>query len=290
MTTPAPIILATDLSANAALAARWARDFAAVSGAPIVLAHVVEINVPNWLRGAYSSLDDAAKREALESKVREWFENHCGTQADRVILTAGDPFEALHTIAEDEGAALLVVSRTGKGALSRLVAGSTAQSLASAPPCPVAVVHPDRARLAEGARVALATDLTEASESALSAGARLASMLGTQLTVLHAIGDDQEETIHTQAHERFSAALAAIEGPESVKGMTTGPHLLEGGPVDAVKAWTEREPIDVLVVGNAAKYNVVTSAFRRVSVRLTQSIEATVLVIPPGSDPLATLS
>ena len=171
MTTQLKIILAADLTANSAFAAKWACHVAKLIDAQVVLAHIIELSVPNWLRSAYDVLEDTTQRAKVEQKIQAWYKGHTDSEAEEVLIAVGHPAEQLAQLAQDSDATMLVVARSSKGILQKFLAGSTAQMLAANPPCIVAIVHPDHTTLNETTRLMVATDLTDTAERAITAAA-----------------------------------------------------------------------------------------------------------------------
>jgi len=289
------ILLATDLSANAALAARWARNCAVLTGRQVILAHIIELSVPNWLRDAYDALDDEEKKAELEGKVHEWYKTHTHTDADGVLLAGGEPVQALNELVEESGASLLVLARSGKNALTRLLVGSTAQMMAVNPPCSVAVVHPDHTDIDESTKLAVATDLTITAEEALADAAKLAALVGAQLDIVHATTLFAPTVNTRDLPEQFSPSeltAKANQQMEKVLGehadeltnVTYKSHVIEASPVEGLTTFAEDNHSDMVFVGNAAQYSLLTNVFGRVSVKLLQTLPSTIVIVPPPKD------
>lgn len=290
------IILATDLSANSAFAAKWAKNYADHAKAHVVLLHIVELNVPNWLRDRYNVVENEQKKAAMEEKLSQWYTTHTGGQPDEVIIQVGNVQDVLNKLPKQLGAGMLVLARSSKSTLTKFLAGSTAQMMAATPPCVVTIVHPDHTELGAQTRIAVATDLTESAETAVTAGAFLASMLGAHLDIVHANSTAQTaalaelgiedgagvEALQTQTTELLSAVIARHE--HGLQAVDYKAHVLDDQPVDAMESFVDENHINIAVVGNAASYNVLSNIFGRVSVKLTQVLSSTVMVVPPESD------
>ncbi len=286
------ILLATDLSANSAFAAKWASNYAKLSGAQVVLAHIIEVSIPNWLRDAYTALEDDDQRQKLETRIHEWYHTHTGERAAEVKLAGGSIDSQLNTMVEGDDISLLVLARSGKSGLSKLLAGSTAQMMVANPPCPVVVVHPDHTGLDNASKIAVATDLTESAEKAISEAALMSTLVGGHLDIIHAakfsasdIEDEnvpenlRKESLQQATDEQMHKIIGTHSAELTDVNYTS--HIIHAGPVDAVTQFAEDKNIDMVFVGNAAHYNMVTNVFGRVSVKLTQMLPCTVLVVPP---------
>lgn len=289
------ILLATDLSANSAFAAKWASEYASLSGAEVVLGHVIEVSIPNWLRNAYTALENDEQRQQLEERIQSWYHTHTGAQATSVALAGGSIDTNLEQMVNDHSIDLLVLARSGKSGLSKLLAGSTAQMMVANPPCAVVVVHPDKAGIAKGSKIAVATDLTESAERAISAAAKLSTLVAGHLDIVHASkfsvselveGDIPENLEEGELKKATDAQMQKVLGQHTaeLQSLDYTSHIINAGPVDAVTQLAEREHTDVVFVGNASRYNMVTNVFGRVSVKLTQMLPCTVIVVPPSAE------
>ena len=281
------LLLATDHSAGSAFAAQWAHAYAKAHGLSVVLAHVIELSVPNWLRDAYTIPDDAGRRQAMEKKLTDWYAKHTGGDTPAGIrIQAGSPYETLCEMAQAEDVALVVVAKSGKGKITRMLAGSTAQMLAATPPAPVAIVHPDCVVLDASTKIAVATDLTHTAEEAIEQAVALAQRLGAPLDIVHAsrvesstelsgLGPDD---LNLKTRTQVDQVIASHPGLSEI---TYDVHIVERDPVSAMSEFVDARQSDVVFLGNAASYTLVKNVFGRVSVKLTQILPATVIVVPP---------
>ena len=289
------IVLATDLSANAAFAARWAHSYSQLTDARVVAVQILEISVPNWLRDAHGALEDPERRATLHDKVRSWYGTHThGAELDDVVVESGNIDDEIGRIARAQDATLIVMAKSGKSALTKFLAGSTAQMLAANPPLPVVFVHPDHSRLSRETSLAVATDLTVTAERALVAGALLAKSAGTSLDIVHAANievpegmDDLPESMRPNnldaaARVQFDQVISEHDDDLSDVDYTT--HIIHSSPVEAVQGFVEEHGVDIVLLGNAKEYSLITNMFRRVSVKLMQTLPATVVVVPPEAD------
>ncbi|MEM1348552.1 MAG: universal stress protein [Myxococcota bacterium] len=286
------VLLATDLSANSAFAAKWAHNYAQMAGVGVIVAHIIEINLPNWLRDEYSVLEDDTKRSKARERVAAWYREHTGSEPTDIVMETGATYTRLVDISQRIDASMLVIAKSGKSNLTKFLAGSTAQALAANPPCVVVTVHPDHTSLDEQTTIAVATDLIT-SERALEVGAVLASMTGSELDIIHAVTLDASAAIDTEdlgasfvqdriearANEQLNQVIDSHT--DDLSGLSTTTHVLNARPVHAVLDFVDAHGTDVVVVGNASEYNVISNAFGRVSVKLMQTLPSTVIVVPP---------
>jgi nucleotide-binding universal stress UspA family protein len=165
----------------------------------------------------------------------------------------------LHELAERDGADLIVVGSTHRGALRRRVPGSVGRRVIHCAPCAVAVAPRGyRApRQGEVKPVGAAFDASPESARALAAAACWATTLKTELRVVHVLDPPDPanpiygavsyaETLgHLREDARHSLALA-VAGLEGSEPVSTA--LLEGEPA-AVLA-RQSEGMSLLFVGS----------------------------------------
>ena len=137
---PARILLATDGSPDAALAARSAVELSNNTGSELHVVHVGEF-LPTYF--AFTE-DEPAElrrraREILDEQLRS-IEEGGGSVADS-HLRLGRPAEEIINLAEEVGAGVVVVGSRGLGALRRAVLGSVSENVVRYAPCPVFVVR-----------------------------------------------------------------------------------------------------------------------------------------------------
>lgn len=138
-----PVVLATDLEAHSDDAARFAARFARECGCALIVVHVAEVHLneyvdegdPDWL-----ARKEQFRREAAAGLDR-WADEH-GLDSGRRIALCGSPIELLLELAERERPSLLVLGSRRLTATQRLFTTSTASTMAAYSVCPVAVVPP----------------------------------------------------------------------------------------------------------------------------------------------------
>ncbi|QIN80378.1 universal stress protein [Rubrobacter marinus] len=137
---PTRILLATDGSPDASLAARSAVELSNSTGSELHVVHVGEF-LPTYF--AYTEEEPAElrqrAREILDGALRG-IEEGGGTVAEG-HLRLGRPAEEIINLAEEVGAGVVVVGSRGLGALRRAVLGSVSESVVRYAPCPVFVVR-----------------------------------------------------------------------------------------------------------------------------------------------------
>jgi nucleotide-binding universal stress UspA family protein len=141
-----PIVLATDGSASAEQATKFAVELAREAGAKLLVVAAWEASLTVYQyapNGPLPEVERAERHRATEAarKTSEHAKEE-GVEAETVVRE-GDPVDIVSDTARDADASLIVVGSHGWGALRRLVFGSVSTSLLHHAPCPVLVVRFD---------------------------------------------------------------------------------------------------------------------------------------------------
>ena len=139
------ILLATDGTEEAELAARVAVELAMSTGSELHLVHVKLLpitppypDVLDWRWGEDLALAEREARELLDEQVKK-VEDAGGTVA-RVHLREEEPAEEIVALAEELGADLIVVGSRHRGRIRRALAGSVSDWVVRHARCPVLVI------------------------------------------------------------------------------------------------------------------------------------------------------
>ncbi len=144
---PTRILLDTDSSEEAALAARTATDVADKTDSEL---HVVFVELPAAYVGMgppeiadippprQEELDEDARR-LLDAKVKQIEAE--GSTVAQAHLRVGRPDEQIVDLAEEKGAGLILMGSRGLGGHRRLLMGSVSDSVVRHAHCPVLVVR-----------------------------------------------------------------------------------------------------------------------------------------------------
>ena len=147
---PTRILLATDGSEEATLAARTAIDIADKTGSEL---HIILVGLSVSYVGmgpleiadipgpAQEELNQEGQR-LLNAQAR-WVEANGGTVAE-AHLRIGKPDEEIVSQAEELGAGLIVIGSRGVGGIRRALMGSVSDSVVRHAHCPVLVVREER--------------------------------------------------------------------------------------------------------------------------------------------------
>jgi nucleotide-binding universal stress UspA family protein len=151
---PTKILLATDGSREAALAARSAAQIADETGSELHIVYVRPRNVPlhpghfvgpeveeHWLQREQELLEREAQF-LLDTQVEEI--EAAGSSVAQTHLRVGKPDEEIVALGEELGAGLIVVGSRGRGRLRRALMGSVCDSVVRHAHCPVLVVRKEK--------------------------------------------------------------------------------------------------------------------------------------------------
>lgn len=211
-----------------------------------------------------------------------------GVEVAYRIVASSSAAHGLHDVAEETGAALIVVGSGAAGAAERLFAGSTAERLLSGSVCPVGVApaglreHPpgDLSEIGvayiDAPEAAAALDLATRLARRTSARMRLFTVVADEAEVLPlAVGRDAERAFLATAREAYQKALdLAIAGlpPE----VAASGEILTG---DVVEVLAELE-VDVLFCGSRGYGPVRRVLLGGVSSRLVRRARSPLVVVP----------
>jgi nucleotide-binding universal stress UspA family protein len=141
---PAKVLVATDGSPAATLAARRAAEMAHAFGAELHLVHVVPVTDPYHLVGddaegpSLYAEDEQRARGILEEGVR--LIEEAGGEVTEAHLRMGEPDAEVILLGEEIGASMVVAGSRGHGRLRRPI-GSVSSSIAAHAHCPVLIVR-----------------------------------------------------------------------------------------------------------------------------------------------------
>jgi nucleotide-binding universal stress UspA family protein len=148
---PSTVLLATDASEEARLAATTAADLAQRTGSKLHVVHVGEVRpVYHPERHGYLARYEELREEAqrlLEGQVDEI--GSTGETVARAHLRMGRPDEEIVLLGQEIGAGLIVTGSRGLGGIRRALMGSVSDSVVRHAHCPVLVVRQEEERTAE---------------------------------------------------------------------------------------------------------------------------------------------
>jgi nucleotide-binding universal stress UspA family protein len=214
-----------------------------------------------------------------------------GVEVEFRVVGSGSAAHGLNDVAEAEGAKMIVLGSSPRGARRRISPGSTGERLLHGATCPVAVA-PRGMREEPGdrpiQRIGVAFVDTEEAREALRVAAELAERIGAGLRLYTVVapraeifapvvGRDAEEAFLATLRESAQAALD--EALASMADVPASGELLEGDAVDELAALDDRD-IDLLVCGSRGYGPVRRVLLGGVSSRLIRRAACPLVVVP----------
>ena len=147
---PTRILLATDGSQEAELAARTAVDLAARTNSDLHMATVARLEYARAYVIPGSGVDQKSMYEAFERKARKLLDDQVkkveetGGTISQVHLLRGRPDWQIVHLADEMGAGLIVIGSRGQGGVRRALMGSVSDSVVRYAHCPVLIVREER--------------------------------------------------------------------------------------------------------------------------------------------------
>lgn len=283
------IIVGIDDSAGARDALAFATQVAERTGASVRAATAFN----------YSDTPSRASNEAFREYLRRDAQAllDAAAASSEGVVTATDaiadpsPPHALHALAENRDAALVVVGSTGRGAVGRVVPGSTGERLLHGSPCPVAIVPRGYADAGAIRSIGVGHDASDESDAALAAACELARHYGATLRVIRVFDatrvgtpalmttpgwESMRDDNEARQRESFDHTVAALPADLSVEWVfirgTAGADLS-----------SESEHVDLMVVGSRGYGPLSAVLLGGVTHKLIREAACPVVVLPRGS-------
>jgi universal stress protein A len=151
------ILVPVDFSKHSKTTVSYATKTASKHGSTIYLLHVFQIPdyvVTPYARRRQNSAEVQSHVDAAEQEARETLESFAAELLKKGIkvqpyFRVGYPFDEIVLLANHFNVDLIVIGSHGRGSLSRLLVGSTAERVVEHAPCPVLVVRERRPRKSE---------------------------------------------------------------------------------------------------------------------------------------------
>jgi nucleotide-binding universal stress UspA family protein len=203
------------------------------------------------------------------------------------------PAKAIQAMATSEGASLIVIGSSHRGAVGRVLAGTTAERLLHGAPCPVAVAPTGFQADDDHAidKIAVAYNRSDEAKAALLAATAIAPALDARLRVVEVFDPSWIATpglmtgpaydvmpqaeIEQPVRQHLADVVAAL--PENV---TAEPVAIIGDPERELAAETGR--VDLMIVGSRGYGPHRAVLLGSVSGRLVRDASCPVLVVPRG--------
>ena len=151
---PTKVLLATDGSKEADLAATTAADLAEKTNSEL---HIVTVSEDPYLATDFTlPFPEAAERhrQQLRKEVQAMLDRQvervqeAGGKVAQTHLKVGRADDKIVSLAEELGAGLVVIGSRGQGGIRRALMGSVSSSVIEHAHCPVMVVRPEKEQVA----------------------------------------------------------------------------------------------------------------------------------------------
>jgi nucleotide-binding universal stress UspA family protein len=288
---PTKILLATDGSDDAELAATTAVELANNTSSELHVVHVLPL--PRIYAGAETAserepyIPEVGRREAqklLDDQVRRIRDSE-GTVSD-AYLKLGRPPNHIVELAEQLGAGLIVMGGRGVGRIRRRLMGSISDTVVHHAHCPVVVVRWKSVILP--AKILLATDGSEEATLATRTAADLTERTGSELHVAH-VGEvplvyhPERHGYHTEyeEHERAARQLleAQVEQMKAVGATVAEAHLRMGRADEEIVVLAEELGADLVAMGSRGLGGVRRALVGSVSDSVVRHAHCPVMVV-----------
>jgi nucleotide-binding universal stress UspA family protein len=283
------VLLATDGSKDAALAARAAVDVCEGTGAEL---HVVH---------AWHSVPTARLRPFMRAELKKLGNELLGEGVKRVEdsgglvtgahLLEGRAADEILDLAEQIGAGLVVIGSRGLGPVGRIALGSVSEAVIHHSRLPVLVLRGEDAWPPE--RVIFGDDGSEAARAAGDLGASLCGHHGARALVLHAYPRLPEvdaagrgfdpRIVDDELRRAFSALLERSRELESRLGSRPKARLVVGEAAASLLEAAEKDAPErtLLAVGSRDLLMIGRMRLGSVSTKVVHAAKGPVLVHPP---------
>jgi nucleotide-binding universal stress UspA family protein len=289
---PTNILLATDGSSEAELAARTGVALAQKTGSKL---HVVHASywAPASLLDPISS--DHAVHESVEKKTRarlqeavRGIEEDFGGTVESSRLRVGRPDAEIVTQADEIGAGLIVVGSRGLGAFGRSLMGGVSESVVRHAHCPVLVVRGEPVVLPT--KVLLATDGSKSATHATQAAVELSKKTDSELHVLYVgepewVEQQEDPALIAELGRQFEQGArqvldAEVEKVRAVGGTVAEVYLRMGRrPAAEVVELAEELGAGLVVVGSRGLGGIRRALIGSVSDSVVRHAHCPVLVV-----------
>jgi nucleotide-binding universal stress UspA family protein len=288
------IVTATDFSEASVPALSIAGAWAKARNARLSLLHAYD----PWPLGPSMSEaagDDLAKAETAKEVAKAVDEELSRVVAERFgdvevtkkAIAQPAAWLAVCDYASEEDADLIVVGSHGRTGIERLLIGSTAERVTRHASCPVLTVRGSVSSQDFPRHILVATDFSEASESAFEPARELATKHGSKLTVGHVydaspimFGEHPSftdaATLDAELKDRLKALMEArFAGVAGVRMAL----LAAPSPVMGLSDYAREEQVDLLVVATHGRSGVKRVLMGSVAERIVRHAPCSVLAV-----------
>jgi universal stress protein E len=291
----AKILVATDLSTPADEAIRQGHEMAAKHGAELMVCHVIPTHHRANPLFPQRNEADATSAVALEQRVAELVTARVSEVTGRspdqfhVIIDLGKPEAGIINTAANRNVDLVVLGNRGDTGLPRILLGGVSERVVQYAHCSVLVVRPVSSR----GTVLAATDLSDASYPAITAGAAQARQRGAKLVVMHnldlwpppvssaglALASAGLPTSPAVVQEQSALAMQQLRDILARLGIDATCRVTHGPPdAEIIRVADELEP-ELLVVGTHGRTGLARLSLGSIAERVVATANCSVLVV-----------
>jgi universal stress protein E len=289
------ILVGSDLGAASDEALRQALALARATQAELAVCHVLPEPQLHSLFPAEHERDLEALsklEERMTAALREQVEqlNSGAVLPLTLFVERGSAYSELVDRAEKWRADLIVVGNHGRADFKHLFLDSVAQRVARYAPCSALIARKD----VEGV-VLVASDLSDPSQLALTAGAREASRRKRRLVVVYASDTLSRRTAPAMALlganptveppevtlQREDLARQIIETSLKSLGAEADIRLVSGNPAEEILRLVVSLPVELLVLGTRGRSNVRRIMLGGVATHMVEAAPCSVLAVRP---------
>jgi nucleotide-binding universal stress UspA family protein len=290
---PTKILLATDGSEEASLAATAAGRLATRTGSEL---HVLTVG-PEY---PYYELPDYPARfeEVIEAQRRETREvldeqvkkiEESGATVEEAHLEMGiPPSRAIVDLGEELGAGIIVVGSRGRGPMRRAVMGSVSSSVVHHAHCPVLVMRGEEGAEYLQGRILLALDGSEESSAAARTAVDLAERMESELHAVY-VGEGRPvfhreiggyRALYEEFEKRAQRLLdEQVNQVESAGGTVAKAHLRMGRPDEEIVVLGEEIAAELIVTGSRGLGGIRRALMGSVSDSVVRHAHCPVMVV-----------
>ncbi|WP_432479279.1 universal stress protein [Nocardioides sp. GXQ0305] len=251
------ILVGWDGSSPAALV--WAVRHARGERRPITVAKGLAAHVAGDVEVWPAEDECRAVAEGIRAEAQVVLDEHGPGTEVHVVAAPGQSRAMLRALSQD--AEMVVVGSHGRGPVGSKVLGSVSVAVVREAQCPVVVIRPqhDPGELSHG--ILAAVDVDDATALAVVEFAvHEASVLGQQLTVVHAVPEDGSGIIVDNARRQLSELLAGVR--EKYPDVTCLPVVQRGRTHDVVLDQSRDRYLTVIGNPRHQRHHGTTSASR----------------------------
>ncbi len=238
------------------------------------------------LNEAYDSL-----RTELKNQMEEIVEQS-DIASGMCSLTVKRGFSAGEVIidkAEESGSDLIVMGTHGHSPLRHFFLGSVAEQVVRYAPCPVMVLGRMEDAPGHFENILLPVDFSDASHKAADVALELAGKHKARLHLLHVYQDVVPPVYYVYSEKAFEwdpklkkrgeEALAKFMARHSAQGVEMATHLVEGRVSRSIVEVSNKEPIDLIVMGTAGLTGVHHFILGSVTEKVLRKADVPVLTV-----------